>query len=290
MISTTRQGNSIKRDAAALARFAFYFLALILLSSSCRTTRPAAPAAPVPPVKVKGEEVNAVFDSVINRQFDFTWLSAKAQVDYTDKSGETNSFDINLRLRKDSAIWISITPLLGIEAARVLINRDSVVLLDRVHKVWKVRDYGYLAEMLRTDVSFEMIQAVLIGNYFTYQKNEKIRSLYEEEPYSILSTLNKRQAKRAMEEKDPSTPEIQDFWIDGNYRIVKARVTDTRLDRWMEATYSNYTEINRSLFPQNIVVTFFASTPVIMKVSYTKVTPEEILTMPFTVPEKYERK
>lgn len=262
---------------------------VLFFGTSCKVSKPAV-AAPPPTVTAKGAIVNEVFDSVLSKQFDFEWLSAKAQVDYTDKSGETNSFDINLRMRKDSVIWISITPLLGIEAARVLIDRDSVVLLDRVHKEWKVRSYDYLGEMLRTPINFDMIQSVVLGNYFSYQRNERIRSYYEEQPYAILSTLNKRQARRTMEEKDPSRPVIQDFWIDGNYRIVKSRITDEKLDRWVEASYTQFTAVNGYLFPLNIVVTFFSSTPVIMKVSYSKVANEETLTMPFTIPDKYERK
>ena len=58
----------------------------------------------------------------------------------------------------------------------------------------------------------------------------------------------------------------------------------------MEATYSDFIPVNNNRFPQNIVVTFFSSTPVIMKVGYAKVTCEETLSMPFSIPEKYERR
>ncbi|MFM8432704.1 MAG: DUF4292 domain-containing protein [Bacteroidota bacterium] len=262
--------------------------AFLLTAFSCKTTRKVA--AEPPPVMAKGSVVNEVFDSVLSKQFDFSWLSAKAQVDYTDKSGETNSFDINLRIRKDSVIWISITPLLGIEAARVLIGPDSIVMLDRVHKEYRVLHYDYLEEMLRTGIDFAMIQSVVIGNYFNYDRSEKIRSYYEEDPYGILSTLNRRQAKRALEEKDPSRPVIQDFWIDGNYRIVRSKITDERLDRWVEARYSDFIKINDRLFPQGVVVTFFSGSPVIMKVTYSKVTEEPTLAIPFTIPEKYGRR
>jgi hypothetical protein len=119
-------------------------------------------------------------------------------------------------------------------------------------------------------------------------EKEKLRSLYEEEPYIILSTLNKRQARRASEEKDPNRPVVQDFWIDGNYRIAKSRISDEKKDRWVEATYSNFTDVSGFLFPNNFVVTVAASTPTIIKVKYTKIVSEDTLAMPFTVPEKYE--
>jgi len=264
-------------------------LSILLLFSSCKTTKKLVDIPSVQ-VKLKGADVVQVFDSVLAHQFEFSYLAAKATVDYTDKSGETQSFDVNMRMRRDSAIWISITPLLGIEVARVIIDRDSLMIMDRVHKTFMARSYSYLEEMLKTTVTFEMIQAVVSGNYFPYQKADKIRSVYEEEPYVILSTLNKRRVKRVLEEKDPSKPVIQDFWIDGNFRIAKSKITDDRLDRWVEATYKNFTEVGGRLFPNNLVVTISSSSPTIIKIAYNKLTPEETFTMPFTVPEKYERK
>ena len=275
---------SIRMDS----RFLLLMGALVFLFS-CKTTRKIVDTPPAP-VKLKAEEVITVFDSVMARQFYFEWLTAKATVDYTDKSGETTTFDVNLRVRKDSAIWISITPLLGIEAARVLINRDSLMILDRVHRTFSARDYNYLEDMLKTGINYDMIQAVIVGNYFPYLKNEKLKSMYEEDPYIILSTLNKRQSKRVQEEKDPTKPIIQDFWIDGNYRIAKSKITDDKKDRWIEATYKNFMDVNSELFPGNLVVTISSASPIIIKLEYTKVTANEEFNMPFSVPEKYERK
>jgi len=275
---------SIRMDS----RFLLLMGALVFLFS-CKTTRKIVDTPPAP-VKLKGEEVITVFDSVMARQFYFEWLTAKATVDYTDKSGETTTFDVNLRVRKDSAIWISITPLLGIEAARVLINRDSLMILDRVHRTFSARDYNYLEDMLKTGINYDMIQAVIVGNYFPYLKNEKLKSMYQDEPYIILSTLNKRQSKRVQEEKDPTKPIIQDFWIDGNYRIAKSKITDDKKDRWIEATYKNFMDVNSELFPGNLVVTISSASPIIIKLEYTKVTANEEFNMPFSVPEKYERK
>jgi hypothetical protein len=260
-----------------------------LIFSSCKTSKKVV-ESPSAMVKLKGEEVIQIFDSVKSREFNFKFLSSKANVTYTDKSGESNNFDINLRIRRDSAIWISITPLLGIEVARVLITHDNVTVIDRLHKNYLKRDYAYFEELLKTNVNYDMIQAVIVGNYFQYLEKEKLRSLYEEEPYIILSTLNKRQARRAAEEKDPNQPLIQDFWIDGNYRIAKSRITDEKKDRWVEATYKNFTDVNGYLFPNNFIVTITSTTPTIIKVDYSKVENADTLQMPFSIPEKYEAK
>lgn len=261
----------------------------LLLFSSCKTTRKVVDIPSVQ-VKLKGADVVQVFDSVTANQFKFAYLAAKATVDYTDKSGETQSFDVNMRMRYDSAIWISITPLLGIEVARVILDKDSLKIMDRVHKTFMARDYVFLEELLKTTVNFEMVQAVVIGNYFPYQKADKIKSVYEDEPYVILSSMNKRRMKRVLEENDPAKPVVQDFWIDGNFRIAKSKITDDKLDRWVMASYKNFSEVGGKLFPNDLVVSISSSSPTIIKISYNKLTVDEAFTMPFTVPEKYEPK
>lgn len=258
----------------------------VLFSYACKTQKKIV-ETPNASTKLKGNEIIQVFDSVMMHRFNFNYLTAKANVDFTDKTGDTRTFDINLRVHRDSLIWISITPLLGIEAARLLITTDSVFILDRVHKTVSRKGLNYFEESLKTNVNYEMVQAVIVGNYFQYLKNEKLKSLYEEDPFVILSSMNKRQLRRAAEEKDPNRPVIQDFWIDGNYRIAKSKITDDRRDRWVEATYKNFTDVDGSLFPTGLVVTISGATPTIIKLEYNKVATADSLQMPFSIPEKY---
>jgi hypothetical protein len=242
------------------------------------------------PVKVKGNNVIELFDSVLANQFNFEWLSAKAEVEYTDRENNPESFDVNIRMKKDSVIWISVTPLLGIEAVRVLITPDSMKIMNRLRKTYIARDLSFLDDMLKAHINFEIMQAVLVGNYFPYQKNEKLKSVYDDSTFVILSTLNKHQTKRIAEEKDPNKPIIQDFWIDGHYKINRSQITDDRHDRTLEAEYNDFIDVDSQHFPQNILVTVKAQSPLRIKVRYNKVTSGEPQTIPFTVPEKYELK
>ena len=51
---------------------------------------------------------------------------------------------------RDSAIWLSISPLLGIEAVRVLLTKDSVKALDRLNNIYYSECKGYLIVNLGT--------------------------------------------------------------------------------------------------------------------------------------------
>src|SRR6185369_9002330 len=139
--------------------FSLPFLVLLaFLASSCKTSKKIVVAAPL---KLRGADVIQVFDSVLAHEFSFSWMTLKASVEYAGEN-ETESFDVNVRVRKDSAIWISITPLLGIEAVRVLVTRDNMQILDRVHKTYSVYNFDYLDSLLKTQLNFEIMQAILV--------------------------------------------------------------------------------------------------------------------------------
>ena len=271
-------------------RLILLFSALVMiavLGISCKTSKKIVVATPL---KLRGADVIQVFDSITAHQFEFEWLALKASVEYTDQQNESESFDVNLRVRKDSAIWISITPLLGIEVIRVLVNKDGMQLLDRLHKTYSTYDFESLDSLFKTRLNFEIMQAILVGNYFPYLKNEKLKSVYEEDSTTILSTLNKRKLKRAMEDKDPNKPVIQDFWINGDYRIMKSRIEDDKLDRSLEATYSEFTSESAKLIPNRILVKMIGTKSTTIKIDYSKITVDVPATLPFTVSDKYERK
>ena len=275
-------------ELRSLFRNSWIPVILLLIAASCHPTKKVVETPH--PVKLKGNNVIELFDSLLAHQFDFEWLSAKADVDYTDQDNNSESFDVNIRVKKDSVIWISVTPLLGIEAIRVLITPDSMKIMNRLRKTYTARDFSFLDGLLKAHINFEIMQAVLVGNYFPYQKNEKLKSVYDDSTFIILSTLNKHQTKRIMEEKDPTKPIIQDFWIDDYYRINKSKITDDRLNRTLQAEYSDFFEVGEKRFPQDLTVTVTASSPLKIKVKYNKVTSGEAQSLPFTVPDKYERK
>ncbi len=275
--------------------FKNYFVSLVfacccflLPLSSCHPTKKIVDTPH--PVKLKGTNVIELFDSLQAHRFDFEWLTAKADVEYTDQENNSQSFDVNIRVRKDSVIWISVTPLLGIEAVRVIITPDSMKIMNRLKKTYTARGFNFLDDMLKARINFEIMQAVLVGNYFPYLKNEKLKSVYEDTTFVILSTLNKRQTKRIAEEKDPTKPIIQDFWIDDYYRINKSRITDDKLNRTLQAEYNDFLDVDNKRFPHNFFVTVTAATSLRIKVKYTKVVSGEPQSLPFTVPEKYEKK
>jgi len=65
--------------------------------------------------------------------FDFDYLSARARIVIEEPNGKTTRGTLNLRAKKDSVIWFSVTPGLGIEALRGIITKDKIRIKDRIN-------------------------------------------------------------------------------------------------------------------------------------------------------------
>ena len=93
---------------------------------------------------------------IVDPEFDY--FSAKAKVKFDD--GEKSvSATANFRIKKDSIIWLSITPGLGIDVARVLINTENVYVLDKINKQYYEYTFEELSKEYDFDFNFEMIQS-----------------------------------------------------------------------------------------------------------------------------------
>lgn len=97
------------------------------------------------------------------KNLDFEYLSLKTKIKYQD-DGNSQKATANIRIKKDSLIWFSITPGLGIEAARGLISRDSIVILDKIHKTYSILKFKDLSNRFHFDLDFNLIESVLVGN------------------------------------------------------------------------------------------------------------------------------
>lgn len=270
------------------------FIAAILLFTvgACKTRQKSLPAAgPVTTVKpMEDRSVQDLLDRLDSASFKAQWLNAKASVTTLQEGSET-SFNITMRAKKDSMIWISISPLLGIEVARILITPDSVKFLDRLHNSYQVNTFETINKLLQLKVNFEIVQSLLFGNFFAYKKNEnRFNSVYLEDKYYILSSLNKKKLKRALEEKDLNKPVIQDVYINqGFYRILRMSVEDQKIGKSLVTEYDDFRITPEGQFPFRSVTKITAEKNIEIRIEYAKLNTGEPQEFPFNIPNNYNR-
>jgi hypothetical protein len=93
----------------------------------------------------------------------FQYLSGRGKLHFQRKDSE-QSANFNLRIKRDSAIWLSGS-LLGIEGVRALLTPDSVRVVNRLQKTYFAGDYAYLSQLLNVPVTYKQMQDILLGDY-----------------------------------------------------------------------------------------------------------------------------
>ncbi|MEO6456034.1 MAG: DUF4292 domain-containing protein [Ginsengibacter sp.] len=156
---------------------AFIFFACILVINvlpGCRSTKKLQSAvskkdtvviAANTPVIDTAKEIENILVNIKKNHIDFKTFSAKIKVDYTDNRGRQPDVNAFVRIKKDSIIWISINAtFLNIEAFRILINKDSMWILNKLEKKVEYHSLDYLEKVAKIPLDFNTLQDLIIGN------------------------------------------------------------------------------------------------------------------------------
>lgn len=271
-----------------MSKHLFFKYGLFLLALSFMACK-ATPEASDLSLETKSDAF--ILGKLEENSFKFDHLSTKASVVYNN--GGRTGFKINTRIRKDSAIWVSIRKI-NLEVARVLITEDTVKVINNHEKNYFVGDFSYINNLLNEEVDFYMLQALLIGNHMEFDTDEKIRATTDRKKNAYyISSVKKRKLKKALrrDDKDKIHKEVQTVWMDPeNFKITTIQLKNFNTDQSLYGTFGDFKDVNGQLFPHNIHFNLNYDKDIWLEVSYSKVTIEEDPTkLSFSIPKKYEQ-
>lgn len=154
-------------------RIGLFLMALVLAFASCRSTRQittviakkdSAVVVLNPAESDSAKSVRATLDKIKAKQIGFTTFSSKVKVEYSDDKNRSFDFNAFVRMKKDSAIWISIIAALNIEAFRVMITPDSVVIMDKINRTVQRKPLLYLQEITKVPFDYKTLEDLILGN------------------------------------------------------------------------------------------------------------------------------
>ncbi len=131
-------------------------LLIPLIAISCKSLPVGKPAMP------DARPLGFLLEQIDKNTVETPWMSAKAVIS-VESPEATTSFTSQIRLVRDSAIWINFKKL-SIEAARALITRDSFFIINYLGKDYYARDIRSLEDMLSLPGSFDLLQDILLGH------------------------------------------------------------------------------------------------------------------------------
>ena len=184
---------------------------------------------------------------------EWTLLNSKIKI---NKEGQETKINAQIRIKKDSVIWISVKAPLGIEVFRTMITPDSIYYMSRMNKTYFVKNISHIKEVVKADVSFITLQEILFASpNITVLNSDK-------ENYEILKDI---------------------------FRIYKIDLQETE-DKKVSIRYSNYkvfSELGGLYFPTKIFVDIKSEEMVTAEINYTKIKFNKTSSISFIIPKSY---
>ncbi len=213
---------------------------------------------------------------IIDPQFEYLTSKAKFKFDHDNKKVSATA---NFRIRKDSIIWVSVTPGLGLEVARVLVDRNHVFVLDKVNKEYYEYTFNELSHQYGFDFSFDLIQSVILGNLSEPYQNQRL-----EKTDSYFSYQSKK-----------GQYNFSNFIGAKSHKLEKVEVVDDSTKNTISVNYRDFVVVDKEVFPNEISAVIDYESELRpnteIDISYNKFVIEQIpLSFPFKVPSRYGRK
>lgn len=266
-------------------RISFVLVGFVMLAVlSCHTQKK------ITREPIKDKRADSLFSLLKQNEFKFDWLSIKFSAEVSFNK-DNNSFSGNARIKKDSAIWISITPALGLEAARILVTEDTVKLINRLATTYFIGDFKYINNLLKTDLDYDMLQSLMIGNDFSSYENDVFKASIDNKQY-LLSTVSRGKLKKHLKNtEDSSHIVMQDIWLDPyTYKITRVHIKELKENKKLEAEYSDFTAVDSMLFPNKVdFLIVNDKTRMEIKIENSRVSISGPLEFPFNISSKYNR-
>jgi hypothetical protein len=206
---------------------------------------------------------------------DFKTFSAKVDVDY--RGGDDKHYDVNanLRMYRDSLIWVSVNAVFGIEAMRMLITKDSVYLLDKLNKTYLIRRIDYLQEVTGLPLTLSIVQDLLVGNpvfidsnIVSYSNNSNTVSLLSiGSAFKNLVTIN------------------------GNNNVLlhsKLDDIDISRSRTADLSYDDYESKKNKLFSSKRRITVAEKNKLDISLNFKQYEFNDDINFPFSIPRNYK--
>ncbi|MBD2700926.1 DUF4292 domain-containing protein [Spirosoma sp. BT702] len=215
-------------------------------------------------------------------EIDFSYLTAKSKISFKSPTQDIDNANITIRARKDSLIWVSISKL-GLEAVRALITRDSITIIDKIHREYSMYDFPTLSKQFNFQMNFQLLQALIVGNLpLPKRPAQKIKN---EHDYLLL-----RQSEGKVL--------VENYIGEEDRKLKKLMVTEQPTKNTLRLDYEDFTSLNNFLFPYTSLVTLdyqskadgqFYQT--LLRIKHSKV---ELVDknpgFPFTIPASYKRR
>jgi tmRNA-binding protein len=175
-------------------------------------------------------------------EIDFKYLKMKSKAVVRNDNGGTQDYGIQVRMKKDSLIWISVSWSIIGEVARMVFKKDSAYTLVMNQKTlvkdYKVFSYDTFSEEYGVKLSYDIVQSLIIGN----QPVKKKYKVSKEKGFFLLR-------------QNDGKVEIDNYINEENRKLKKLMLTQQSAHKKLTMDFEDFSTLNSFLFPYSSLIT-----------------------------------
>ena len=94
----------------------------------------------------------------------FEWMTANLDIQAEGNGMAFDNLAGQIRMRKDSLIWLTVTATMGVEVLRAKVSNDSVWFINRMEKTYLAEPLDSVSAQLGIPLSLPWVQTMLLNN------------------------------------------------------------------------------------------------------------------------------
>ncbi|MCB4798366.1 DUF4292 domain-containing protein [Neotamlana laminarinivorans] len=190
-----------------------------------------------------------------------------------NQNGKTQSYTVTYRSKKDEIIWINAP----FSVIRAKITPDKVSFYNKLDNTYFDGDYKYLSELLGTELDFNKVQNLLIGETIFKLNTNTYESEVANETY-VVQPKQQRELFELFFLINPS-----------NLKVESQQITQPKERRHLQIDYTTYQTVNNQNLPEKIKVVAVEETEeLIVNLEFKNMVLNEDLRFPFKIPSGFK--
>ncbi|MFG6685392.1 DUF4292 domain-containing protein [Mariniflexile sp. HNIBRBA6329] len=202
----------------------------------------------------------------------FKTLQAKLKITYSQDDKE-QSYSVNFRAKKDEVLWISA----AFSVVKAMVTPEKVSFYNKIDNTYFEGDYKYLSDLLGTELDFQKVQNLLLGEAIFKLNANSYNVSVNEESY-VLQPKEQRELFEIFFLIDPVL-----------FKIKSQQVSQPKEFRHLQIDYLKYQEVEKQTLPEHIkVIAVEANKETMIDLEFKSVTLNEDLSFPYKIPSGFK--
>lgn len=212
-----------------------YIVVFLIGFSSCKSAKTITDSSG----GLKTMSARKVVKKHVSENFDKKTIDAKMKVVYSDAE-ENLSFSVRIKIKKDEVIWLKGTKLITLFKAEI--TPTKVRFYSPYKKNYFEGDFSMLKELLGTDINFNQLQNLLLGQAILDVKSNRQELVVGQESY-VLSPKKQSELFAVFFYVNPS-----------NFKLNQQSLISATNQQRLDIMYPSYLKKEGVILPNKIKI------------------------------------